>query len=307
MMLVMSGLRMQAHSARVDVAQTALRAGLDFMTRDLLSASAGMSSGSLWVNGTAINTISLVGGSNSNNGTDVLDLYLADSTFGYATVYANVALNAGSISVDTTSPFAVTTPQQTVLLTDLINGIALNVSAITTPSGSPPFGTLSVSGTGAFPPNVSSYNTSNAFVFPLRHVRYSVGQCFAGTANNNYAIQTCLMMDVFDGNGPQPLAEGVEDLQIAFGYDNNGDGNIVDSASTSDEWYGNAAGDIFPATLTNLKAVRITIIATSTMAENIGGVNSVRPQAEDHAPTTTPDGFFRRVISSRVSIRNFNI
>ena len=41
MSLVMSGARSQSHSAHVDTAQSGLRAGMDFLSRDLLSAGAG--------------------------------------------------------------------------------------------------------------------------------------------------------------------------------------------------------------------------------------------------------------------------
>ena len=47
--LVLSGARMQSHSARVDVAQTSLRSAVDFITRDVMAASAGASSGLLTI------------------------------------------------------------------------------------------------------------------------------------------------------------------------------------------------------------------------------------------------------------------
>jgi prepilin-type N-terminal cleavage/methylation domain-containing protein len=313
MMLVMSGLRMQAHSARLDVAQSALRAGLDFMTRDLLSASAGMSSGSIMVGTGSLNTISFPVASNTGvNGSDVLDLYMADSSYDFATVYNGVTTSSSSISVDQITPF---TPPQLGLLTDLANGVQISITSVSPPAGSPqPMGTLNITavGAGGFPSATGgSYSGPNAYVFVLRHVRYSIGPCF-GAADTTYARQTCLMMDVFDNPGnttnPQPLAEGVEDLQIAFGYDNDGDGLIQEDtpASTADEWYGNASGDVMPVTLTNLKAVRITIIAISTMNENVKSGSYSRPAAEDHAAGTV-DGFFRRTIRSEVTVRNLNI
>ena len=43
------------------------------------------------------------------------------------------------------------------------------------------------------------------------------------------------MMQV-NGAAAEPLAEGVEDMQIAYGFDDNLDGIITDTGSTTDEW-----------------------------------------------------------------------
>ena len=45
----------------------------------------------------------------------------------------------------------------------------------------------------------------------------------------------------------QPLAEGVEDLQLAFGFDFNSDGNLVNvgAGAGDDDWVGNVAGECF--------------------------------------------------------------
>jgi prepilin-type N-terminal cleavage/methylation domain-containing protein len=310
MMLVMSGLRMQSHSARVDVAQSALRAGLDFMTRDILSASAGMTSGSIMLVGstTATNTVGLT---NSSTVPDMLDLYMADSNYDFASAYTTVGPTSPTITVSQIAPFSKT---QTLVITDLINAASFNISAIA--AGTPPQGTLTVSSMSSFPTGIAGYTPPYAYVFVLRHVRYSIGPCFAGATNNaTYSNQSCLMMDLFDGtdpnspnfpSNPQPLAEGVEDLQVALGFDNNGDGAIQEDPSTSDEWYGNVAGDIQPATQANLKVVRITIIAISTLNENVKFGTGGRPKAEDHAAGPS-DGFFRRTIRSEVTVRNFNI
>jgi prepilin-type N-terminal cleavage/methylation domain-containing protein len=308
MMLVMSSLRMQSHSARVDVAQSALRAGLDFMTRDLLSASGGMSSGSLMINGVATNTIALAGGSNAGlNSSDVLELYLADVSYDYASVYSDTSATSTTINVDKTSPFS---SNPNAILTDLTNAVFVSITSVV-PPGPGQAGVLNVTAPGTLP--VSGYSGLKSFVFVLRHVRYSLGQCFPNTSSSNssYVNQSCLMMDLFDGppanpSNPQPLAEGVEDLQVALGYD-DGDGIITDNGNTSDEWYGNAAGDVLPPPPASLKAVRITIIAISTLNENVLNGSQQRPTAEDHLAAGPPDGFFRRVIRSEVSVRNFNL
>ncbi|HEX8951387.1 MAG TPA: prepilin-type N-terminal cleavage/methylation domain-containing protein, partial [Polyangia bacterium] len=59
MMLVLSGARAQSRSARVDVAQTSLRAAIDFITRDVLAASAGASTGQLTLGGSGLTVTSV--------------------------------------------------------------------------------------------------------------------------------------------------------------------------------------------------------------------------------------------------------
>ena len=115
-----------------------------------------------------------------------------------------------------------------------------------------------------------------------------------------------LMMDP-DGGGPQlpqPLAEGIEDMQVALGVDVNGDGVVteVGLAANDDEWYGNYAGDI-PLTGA-LRAVRISLIARTTSGL-VGNLNSYsRPPLEDHAAGTVLDQYRRRVLKTMVEIRN---
>jgi hypothetical protein len=115
-----------------------------------------------------------------------------------------------------------------------------------------------------------------------------------------------LMMDP-DAGGPQtpqPLAEGVEDMQIALGVDVNGDLSIseVGTLANDDEWQGNVNGD---NTLTGtLRAVRVSLVArtTSGLVGNLNPYN--RPPVEDHAAGGTFDQFRRRVLKTIVEIRN---
>ena len=118
-----------------------------------------------------------------------------------------------------------------------------------------------------------------------------------------------LMMDR-DGAGaedPEPVAEGIEDLQIAIGIDEDADGEVsADAPDGIDEWFYNHVDDTDPAqaiTARPYRALRITVVARST-DETTARPTSIRPAAEDHAATTQPDVFRRRSLSTRVEIRN---
>jgi prepilin-type N-terminal cleavage/methylation domain-containing protein len=70
-----------------------------------------------------------------------------------------------------------------------------------------------------------------------------------------------------DAEGPraaEPLAEGIEDMQIALARDSNDDGVIaeVGAVADDDEWQGNVANE---SVLTGpIRAVRITLVARAT-------------------------------------------
>lgn len=111
-----------------------------------------------------------------------------------------------------------------------------------------------------------------------------------------------------DAEGPldgEPLAEGIEDMQIAIAIDQDGNG-ITDLGDTTDEWIYNAAGDAVPAAplpVGTIRALRITLIARA--AGQVTGVGTFfRPAAEDHAAGTVPDAYRRRVLTSVIEVRN---
>ncbi len=127
----------------------------------------------------------------------------------------------------------------------------------------------------------------------------------AGTGN----IPT-LMMDP-DGNGPdepEPIAQGIEDMQIAVGVDDNpADGTVVEAAggSTTDEWHYNAVGDADPPAITTTpwRAIRLTLVGRSVNEVSTQAL-SIRPAAEDRAAASAADEYRRRILSSTIEIRN---
>lgn len=124
-----------------------------------------------------------------------------------------------------------------------------------------------------------------------------------------------LMMDPTpdDGNkaNAEPLAEGIEDLQVALGIDENVDGYVAESPSTTpaandDEWLYNATGsETLPPVPTipntKLRAVRIWMVARAT--KGIAGTTYRRPAIANR--TQGPiDTYRRRTLTSTVEVRN---
>jgi len=133
-----------------------------------------------------------------------------------------------------------------------------------------------------------------ALVIRARLSRFSIGD-FLGLPT--------LMVDG-DGDGPdeaEPLAEGIEDLQVAVGVDVDGDGRLTDTGDSADEWFGNDPSDSAPPA--SPRAVRVTLVARATLPEN-GAPSFRRPAVEDHAAGAQEDNYRRRVLSSTVEIRN---
>jgi prepilin-type N-terminal cleavage/methylation domain-containing protein len=282
--------RAQAASARVDVAQAGVRAALDLVTRDVQMASAGARSGTLSQGSGAPAQVQAVVVTDSTTGPDRLDLVLVDPK-GFATALTAYDGTQGAITVDNTTNFNV---GDTIQLSDFTVGALLQVTGI---------GAGSLSLATPTNPLPRSYIPGN-YVFRSRVVSYYVDTSFFG------AQDPVLMIDP-DGAGPQPaqpLAEGIEDLQFALGFDFNNDG-VISSVGVNpgdDEWVFNVAGETAPASLAQLRSVRVTLVARTTTA--VGNATlGTRPAAEDHPGASAPDPYPRRVLHSEITVRNFNL
>jgi type II secretory pathway pseudopilin PulG len=132
-----------------------------------------------------------------------------------------------------------------------------------------------------------------------------------------------LTMERLDGSptssGPQVLAEGIEDLQVAFACDLNADGVLTATANqATDEWKLDNPADVIAtsnaAKCNQPSAVRLTLVARSLTEDN--GIDAAltdngRPAVENH-PGHTPDNNFttgrdqfrRRVMTTTVYPRN---
>lgn len=304
MSLVVSGNKLQANSARVDVAQTAVRATLDFIGRDVVSTSTGAASGVMYRGGALQLPIVVTDGGTA--GPDVLDLWMADAT-GLSMVMQPVSTGSTQVVAGPSAPAGLAVGSW-FLVTDLSAATIYQATAVgSTVVGGVTYGTLGMAAAGTFPPLVPSY-PPQSYVFPLRHVTYSVSTSQYGAGTAGTQDESLLLMDLNRGAGPQPLAEGVEDFQVALWIDNNQDGviNEVGAAANDDELVFNVAGETMPASLTNLRAIRITVVGKTTVA--FGGAQfPARPKVEDHPAAPATDGFPRRITTSLFTVRNYNL
>ncbi len=102
-----------------------------------------------------------------------------------------------------------------------------------------------------------------------------------------------------NGGAAQPLADNIEDMQIAYGFDSDNDGVV-------DLWIQNPAGQ----NMANLREIRVTLVARTTR-EDPEWQAGARPVIENHDPAgsavTTPAqaaGYRRRVLQSTIRLRN---
>ena len=204
-------------------------------------------------------------------------------------------------------------PDDYIIITNLDAGAVLPVTAVSAPfdcgvAGTPvTCYTLTVkqpSSCGGITWPASGFETG-ALVIRGRYARFFIKDD-ADTGN----IPTLMMDPDADGPeadlDPEPIAEGIEDMQIAIGVDADADLSIAEIGTDpdDDEWYYNVDGDPDPPPLVP-RALRITLVARS-VAEQSEVDSYERPAAEDHAADGVKDPFRRRVLSTTVEIRNLN-
>lgn len=264
-------------------AEEAVRVPLDFIADAIRQASPGVSDPSKIVDaGTcAAGAITVT---NSTSGPDTLDLVYASG--GVVTTLRS------TFTVGSTSSFTVTDASQLaqgdyVLITDFGSG---HVYKVTNVAGT----TVSVASSSC---TAYSYSVG-ALVIRAQHARFTIA-----TLDGN----PVLMMDP-DSTGSaaaEPLAEGIEDMQIAIGIDADGSNGVseVGTAGGDDEWYYNHASDTAPSGSAAVRAIRITLIARTLDQLKAASASFQRPQAEDRAASTS-DRYRRRVLRAIVEVRN---
>ena len=95
-----------------------------------------------------------------------------------------------------------------------------------------------------------------------------------------------------NGGSAQELIPGVEDMQILYGRDNNGD-------DTADTW-SNASG-LTPAQMEQVQALRLQLVVSS---DNGVGTDELTVTDLDNVDTTYDDGKLRKVYLTTAKIRN---
>jgi Type IV Pilus-assembly protein W len=128
-----------------------------------------------------------------------------------------------------------------------------------------------------------------------------------------------LMMTRLDGLGgpttPQILADGIEDLQIAYSCDltpaapDGPDGIFSEgtdgAARLGDEWTYNVAGDQPAVSCVRPQAIRLTVIARTTVGDDnlAGAATNAKPAAEDGV-AGAKDNFRHRALTTVIAPRN---
>jgi prepilin-type N-terminal cleavage/methylation domain-containing protein len=203
-------------------------------------------------------------------------------------------------------------------LVDLSTGILIanaNVTAITTIN---PPGQAALMLSPCPPPTASCPAAMNMLLSDgtyigqsFQTISYSVDPNGAGSPDCQNP--PCLERTV--GATVSVLAEGVEDFQVAYGFDGiNGlvppvlDGNIteVGAAANDDEWVNNVAGEAWPADTSGLRAIRISLLLRTINRDPsyTGGTTGV---LEDHTWNSALDGYRRRVIQIVENVRNTSL
>lgn len=108
------------------------------------------------------------------------------------------------------------------------------------------------------------------------------------------------------------LAEGVEDFQLAYGFDGiNGnpvDGILTDigGAANDDEWVFNMPGEAWPFDISGLRAIRVSLLLR-TINRDPGYTGGTTGTLEDHVWNSPLDGYRRRVVRFQENIRNLSL
>lgn len=222
---------------------------------------------------------------NSNSGPDELDIVFASGG-----VVTSVA-GAWSSTPDTTLPLTDTSNIAVgdyLLVTDGTHAHIVKVTNVGSPTS------VTVAGATCTPtPGLAHSYVQGDLVVRVLHARFYVGS-FDG-------VSPVLLMDTSGtGAAAEPLADQVEDFQIAMGVDEDDDAEFEPAT----EWgFASAVAPTSFTTARDLRALRITLIARAPLELN-AAPTFYRPQLEDHAQATAPDGYRRRILTATVDVRN---
>lgn len=270
------------------VEEQSARVPMDFLTDALRQASPGVSDPTAVQDADTCQLGALTVTDGGTTGTDTLDVIYALG--GVVTTVSSAYLTGTTLNVVDASNLAV---GDRILVSNLSQGHLFTITAIGAASPGYTLTLSSLCGSIALP--AAGY-PAGSLVIRAQHARFSIG-----TVDG----VPMLMMDPdSDGSAPaEPLADGVEDLQVSLLIDTNGDGAIgLDSSSTTDEYIYNNASDTLPTGAT-YRAVRVSLVARSVGQLVGAGTVSTRPALEDHTAGTA-DNYRRRVLRSTIEIRN---
>ncbi len=282
-----SGYRQQRQSIATE---GAVRVPMDYLADAVRQASAGAPGGVNLTDASGSTcTTGAVSVTNSTSAPDRLDVIFASGAVATST-RSLLTSSGGSVVVTDTNQIAA---NDYVIISDISQGHMFKVTGVNSGTGTLTLGSM-CTGTLNWP--ATNY-PAGSLVIRAQHAEFYIG---------TVDLIPTLMMDPDGPQGPlaaEPLAEGVEGMQVALGIDTNGDTALTDvgAGANDDEWTYNVAGDTLPVG-GSIRAVRITLIARAATPVT-GPASFARPAAEDR-PAGSADAYRRRVLRSTIEIRN---
>lgn len=266
------------------------RVPMDYLTDALRQASPGVTDPTQVQDADTcqIGAITVTDGGTS--GTDSLDVIYALG--GVVTTVSSAYVSGTTLNVVDASQLA---QGDRILVSNLSQGHLFTIASIATASPGYTLTLNSLCGSVALP--AAGY-PAGSLVIRAQHAKFSIG------TPDSTGIPMLMMDPDSNGSAPaEPIADGVEDLQIALLIDTDGNGAIgTEGPSTTDEYIYNNSGDTLPTGQT-YRAVRVSLVARSVGQLVGAGTVSTRPALEDHTAGTA-DNYRRRVLRSTVEIRN---
>jgi prepilin-type N-terminal cleavage/methylation domain-containing protein len=283
-------------------AEGAVRVPLDFLADSIRQASPGAPTGLIWDPNTCTqNAIEVYNnsGTGSAAGTDKLDVIYASGA---------VLTSSREIYTSTSATLQVNDASQlaagdSIVISDTSQGILVKITGITAnnltivPQPSclltPPILPATPTILGPYP--------IGSLVIRAQHAWFYIDYL---DGNPQLMFDPDAKASTVDA---EPLAEGVEDLQLVKAIDTAGNGITDDgiTPTTGDEWQYNIVGD--GPLVGTLRAVRVTLVAR-TLSGLIGNLKSFnRPAVEDHAAAApNTDNFRRRILRTTAEVRNMS-
>jgi type IV pilus assembly protein PilW len=268
--------------SRVAEMQQNLRLAVDYMSRDLRMAGYGMPDNVTIpsaANQAGITTIrSLFAADNTTGPDQIYVLYLYDMDANQPPAVNTVAMpSAGPVTVDNAAGF-LAAGGELVLVTDRVSADLYQTTSATAT-------VLNFGGDYAGAWHTKIYGT-NSQVAKARFVRYFID-------STTDPAHPRLMVDRnITTQSPQPVADDIEDLQLAYGLDADGD------ISTPLTWISSPAG----AQWAQIRQIRLMIMARSPRPDR--NWTETRPALGNHPGGATTDGYRRRIIDVVIDVRN---
>ncbi len=281
-------------------AEAAVRSPIDFLADALRQASPGVSDPSKIIDYHSCKN-GAIEVTNSTSGPDELDVFYASG--GIVTSLSSTFTVASSTSVPVVDSSQFQAGDY-VVVTNLEFGLLMKVDAVVG-------NTLTISsrcsGLASMTTPPPATFAGGSIVVRAQHAHFEI-------LTGSDGIPT-LWMDpdgepvsgIGGAGSAEPLAENIEDMQIAVGVDADGvDGIEEGSAATNtDEWHYNISTDSAPTVGTAIRAVRVTLVARTAQTQfgNTSTSFYFRPKAEDRAQGAA-DSYRRRTLRTTVELRN---